>query len=168
MHYNNKIKKIRLLYLSVITLMSLMFHSVTVAQNTSDMNTEKNTNNETEWKQELTPEQYRVLRECGTEPAFTGKYVNHHDDGYYHCAGCGARLFSSDTKYESGSGWPSFYKAVADSSIVEVLDKSYGMIRTEIKCGNCRGHLGHVFNDGPNPTGLRYCVNSLSLDFKKE
>ncbi len=137
-----------------------------IAQNHNNMNTNKKT--EKEWEKELTPEQYRVLRSCGTEPAFTGKYVNHHEDGFYYCAGCGAKLFNSETKYDSGSGWPSFYNAVADSSIVEILDKSYGMLRTEIKCGNCGGHLGHVFNDGPNPTGLRYCVNSLSLEFKKE
>ena len=168
MHYNNKLKKTRLVKLAVIAVISFLVHSAMVAQRTTDMKTEKKPTIEKDGQQELTPEQYRVLRECGTEPAFTGKYVNHHEDGYYHCAGCGARLFSSDTKYDSGSGWPSFYKAVADSSIIEVLDKSYGMIRTEIKCGTCGGHLGHVFNDGPNPTGLRYCVNSLSLDFKKD
>lgn len=144
-------------------------HADLFAQKKTTMETKKNTiKTDQEWNDELTPEQYHVLRACGTEPAFTGKYVNHHEDGYYYCAGCGSRLFSSETKYESGSGWPSFYNAVADSSIVEVLDKSHGMIRTEIKCGHCNGHLGHLFNDGPDPSGMRYCVNSMSLEFKKE
>lgn len=123
---------------------------------------------EKDWKQELTPEEYRVLRDCGTEPAFTGKYYNHKEDGTYVCAGCGAELFSSDTKYDSGSGWPSFYAALDKEAIKEVPDNSYGMRRIEIKCAKCDGHLGHVFPDGPKPTGMRYCVNSLSLDFKKE
>jgi peptide-methionine (R)-S-oxide reductase len=123
---------------------------------------------EEEWKKELSAEEYRVLRECGTEPAFTGKYYNHKEDGTYVCAGCGAELFSSDTKYDSGSGWPSFYAAVDKEAIKEELDTSYGMRRIEIKCAQCDSHLGHVFPDGPNPTGMRYCVNSVSLDFEKE
>ena len=119
-----------------------------------------------EWKLTLSPEQYKVLRECGTEPPFTGKYVHHKENGIYVCAGCGNELFSSDTKFESGSGWPSFWDQVSKDAIEMRVDKSHGMKRIEIICKKCGGHLGHVFDDGPNPTGLRYCVNSLSLDFK--
>jgi peptide-methionine (R)-S-oxide reductase len=120
-----------------------------------------------EWKRQLDPQQYRVLRKKGTEPAFTGKYLHNKDKGIYVCAACGAELFSSDTKYDSGSGWPSFWTALAKDNIVEVPDRALGMERIEILCKNCGGHLGHVFDDGPQPTGMRYCVNSLSLDFKK-
>ena len=119
-----------------------------------------------EWEVTLSPEQYKVLRECGTEPPFTGKYVNHKEGGIYVCAGCGNELFSSDTKYESGSGWPSFWNQTSEDSTERRIDNSSGMKRIEIICKKCGGHLGHVFDDGPNPTGLRYCVNSLSLDFK--
>jgi peptide-methionine (R)-S-oxide reductase len=130
--------------------------------------TQKIEKTDAEWRAELSPEQYEVLRRQGTERAFTGKYVNVKDDGMYHCAGCGAPLFSSDTKFESGTGWPSFYEpAVADN--VEVhTDTSHGMVRTEVTCAACGGHLGHVFEDGPNPTGLRYCINSCSLDLKQD
>jgi peptide-methionine (R)-S-oxide reductase len=119
-----------------------------------------------EWKLTLTPAQFKVLRECGTEPPFSGKYVNHKENGTYVCAGCGNELFSSDTKFESGSGWPSFWDQVSEDAIETREDNSLWMKRTEIICKKCGGHLGHVFDDGPNPTGLRYCVNSLSLDFK--
>ncbi len=123
---------------------------------------------EEEWKKRLDPKQYHVLRQKGTEPAFTGKHLDNHERGMYVCAGCGTELFSSDTKFESGSGWPSFWAPAAEESVEEKPDNSLFMRRTELLCKNCGGHLGHVFEDGPNPTGLRYCVNSLSLNFKKK
>jgi peptide-methionine (R)-S-oxide reductase len=123
---------------------------------------------EAEWKAKLDPEQYQVLRQGGTERPFTGKYWESKSKGVYRCAGCGEKLFSSDTKYESHSGWPSFFQPLAEEAIEEEDDRSYGMARTEIKCANCGGHLGHVFDDGPNPTGLRYCVNSASLELEED
>ncbi len=122
---------------------------------------------EAEWKKTLTPEQYYVLREKGTERPFTGKYNLHFENGKYVCAACGYELFDSSNKFESHCGWPSFDKEIASGRIKEIVDTSHGMKRTEILCGRCGGHLGHVFNDGPTQTGLRYCVNSESLDFKK-
>jgi len=121
-----------------------------------------------QWESCLTPEQFRVLREKGTERAFTGKYYNHHEEGVYTCAGCGNELFSSETKFDSGSGWPSFWDAVAKNKIKTESDFSFNMIRTEVMCAKCGGHLGHVFEDGPEPTGLRYCINSAALNFVKK
>ncbi len=124
--------------------------------------------NDEQYREKLTPEQYYVTREKGTERAFTGKYHDHKEDGMYNCICCGAVLFSSDTKYDSGSGWPSYYQPAEGSEIREERDVSHGMVRTEVMCGKCGSHLGHVFPDGPQPTGLRYCINSASLSFKKE
>jgi peptide-methionine (R)-S-oxide reductase len=121
---------------------------------------------EEEWKKELSPEQFRILREKGTERAFTGEFWDHHDIGTYSCAACGQELFQSDSKFDSGCGWPSYFKPINELVISEEKDVSYGMVRTEVMCSKCGGHLGHVFPDGPPPTGMRYCINSGSLVFK--
>lgn len=126
----------------------------------------KNNMSEKEWREKLTKEQYSVLRQKGTERPFTGKYWDNHEKGIYYCAGCGTPLFDSDKKFESKSGWPSFYAPIEEESISKKTDLSHGMIRKEVLCKNCGGHLGHVFKDGPKPTGLRYCINSISLDFE--
>jgi peptide-methionine (R)-S-oxide reductase len=121
---------------------------------------------EEEWKKELSPEQFRILREKGTERAFTGEFWDHHDIGTYSCAACGQELFQSDSKFDSGCGWPSYFKPINELVISEEKDVSYGMVRTEVMCSKCGGNLGHVFPDGPPPTGMRYCINSGSLVFK--
>lgn len=121
--------------------------------------------NDDQWKEKLTPEQYAVLRQCGTEPAFQNKYWNHHEDGSYRCAACGTTLFSSDTKFDSGTGWPSFSEVASNDAVELVADDTFGMHRTEVKCKTCGGHLGHLFMDGPSETGKRFCINSAALDF---
>jgi peptide-methionine (R)-S-oxide reductase len=132
-----------------------------------EVQVEKVHKSDEEWQRELTPEQYQVTRHAGTERAFTGKYWKNHEHGLYRCVCCGTALFSSDTKFESGTGWPSFYEPVAKQNVTVKRDISSGMIRSEVLCAKCDAHLGHVFDDGPRPTGLRYCMNSASLDFVK-
>ena len=128
---------------------------------------EKVVKSEAQWKELLEPEQYHVAREHGTEAPFTGKFYNHKADGTYNCSCCDAPLFTSDTKFDSGTGWPSYFQPITKDAIIENRDESYGMVRVEVLCARCDAHLGHVFPDGPEPTGLRYCINSISLGFKE-
>lgn len=129
---------------------------------------EKIVKTEEEWKTMLSPQAFQVLRKHGTERAFSGEYNDNHEDGKYYCAGCGNLLFDARAKFDSGTGWPSFYEAISQEAVETTTDKSFFMTRTEVHCAKCDGHLGHVFPDGPKPTGLRYCMNSVSLKFKKE
>lgn len=146
-------------------LVAILFASSGCAQKRSEKFAVAKT--DAEWKKQLTPEQYEVSRNQGTEIAFTGKYWNNHEKGIYRCVDCGQEVFSSDTKFESGTGWPSFWQPINKKNVIESADNSLGADRTEVHCSRCGGHLGHVFNDGPKPTGLRYCINSAALTFEK-
>ena len=153
---------------TIISIGSFGLGSCTAQDKNMDTEKYKITKSDAEWKKELSPEQYNILREKGTEISFTGEYWKNYNDGIYHCAGCNTPLFNADTKFKSGSGWPSFWEPINEENVKIVIDKSLGMVREEVICGVCGGHLGHVFNDGPRPTGLRYCLNSASLDFEEK
>jgi methionine-R-sulfoxide reductase len=163
------IEKVKIMKAGIgISLFFLLVASVSMAQTKTTQTIQPINKTEAEWKKVLTPEQYHILREKGTERAFTGKYYKTNDKGVYSCAACGEELFTSDMKFDSECGWPSFDKAMEGGKIKTAVDRSYGMVRTEIMCARCGGHLGHLFDDGPTITGKRYCVNSASLNFVKE
>lgn len=156
-----------MLYCCFIGMVACNAQNTKTTKNTEEVNY-KVEKTEEEWRQQLSPAQYYVLREKGTERPNTGEYNLHFKDGVYSCAACQSPLFKSDSKFESSCGWPSFDSAIADSAVIEKRDITHGMVRTEILCGTCGGHLGHVFEDGPTNTGLRYCINSLSMKFEDE
>lgn len=164
MGYNNNNSMMKIWVWSI----ALLGMFACTAQNKEEMKDLKVVKTDKEWKKELTAEQYFILRESGTEAPGSGKFNLYFEDGSYSCAGCGEVLFDSESKFNSHCGWPSFDRAAADGKVVEILDKSHGMTRTEIRCASCGGHLGHVFNDGPTETGLRYCINSAALDFEND
>ena len=146
-----------------------MLHNYTMTnEDNAEASTEPLPTTEDEWKERLTPEEFLVLRQAGTERPFTGEYVDTHDDGTYACRACGQVLFRSESKFDSGSGWPSFTDVIDKAAVELVDDRSHGMVRTEVRCSRCRSHLGHVFPDGPGPTGLRYCMNSVSIDLQAD
>jgi peptide-methionine (R)-S-oxide reductase len=160
------------LFSSVLSTLFLGIALLSCAQGNKKSSETKNNfplkKSEEEWKKTLTPEQFYVLRQKGTERPFTGEYAENHDDGTYYCAACHQALFNSETKFESGTGWPSFYQPIKEDAVIINKDVTLGMVREEVVCSNCGGHLGHVFDDGPEPTGLRYCMNSVSLKFEKK
>jgi len=154
--------------ISAFALLTVVFNACSQNQKTTKMDNLEINKTDEEWQKQLSPEQYNVLRLKGTERAFTGKFEDHWDSGTYVCSACGNELFNSNSKFDAGCGWPSFYEVLDKTKVIEKKDISHGMIRTEIICAKCGGHLGHVFDDGPKPNGLRYCINSVSLDFKKK